>query len=111
MPGLEDRFASDILTTPLVADPVVGKSMAIRDLLAHRLGIDNDRIATNEAYTGLIDDDRYYRLLKQTKPTGRFRYSNLNFTLAGRVIEATSKVTWQQFIAEQILTPTGVTHS
>ncbi len=94
-----------------LADPTASKSMTIRDLLAHRLGIDSDRIATCEAYTGLIDDDRYYRLLKRVKPSGRFRYSNLNFTLAGRVIEATSNVPWQQFIADRILAPAGMTHS
>ncbi len=94
-----------------LADPAVSESMTIRDLLAHRLGIDSGPIATCEAYTGLIDDERYYRLLKRVKPTKRFRYSNLNFTLAGRAIRAASGQTWQQFIAERIFKPAGMTHS
>jgi CubicO group peptidase (beta-lactamase class C family) len=94
-----------------VADRSLTESMTIRDLLAHRQGIDSGPIATCEAYTGLIDDDRYYRLLARVKPSPRFRYSNLNFTLAGRVIEAVSGQTWKEFIADRILEPSGMRHS
>src|SRR5262249_30148819 len=81
----------------------VSETMTIRDLLAHRQGIDSSPTSSCEAYTGLIDDDRYYRLLTRVRPGGKFRYSNLNFTLAGRVIEATTGQNWKQFIAERIL--------
>lgn len=94
-----------------LGDENLRDTITIRDLLAHRRGIDSGPISTNEAYTGLIDDDRYYRLLAKVRGTGQFRYSNLNFTLAGRVVQAASGQTWQQFIAEQILTPCGMQHS
>ena len=88
-----------------LANEAVAEKMTVRDLLAHRLGIDSGPISTNEAYTGLITEDRYYRLLKRVTPKSEFRYSNLNFTLAGRVIEAASGQSWKQFIAQRILRP------
>lgn len=94
-----------------LGDEKLRETITIRDLLAHRCGIDSGPISTCEAYTGLINDDRYYRLLAKVRGTGRFRYSNLNFTLAGRVVQAVSGQTWQQFIAERILTPGGMHRS
>ena len=99
------------LTRFELKDAALSDKITIRDLLAHRQGIDSGPIAVCEAYTGLINEDRYYRLLKNVSGMPRFRYSNLNFTLAGRVIEAVSGQPWQQFIAERILDPASMTHS
>ena len=92
-------------------DPQATSDLTIRDLLAHRRGIDSGLISTGEAYTGLMPEDRYYRLLARVKPANKFQYSNLNFTLAGRVIKAVSGSSWQEFLAERVFAPAGMTNS
>src|SRR3954447_5126307 len=61
-----------------LADPKATESVTVRDLLSHRVGLENFPIDVAEAFTGQMDDDKFYRLLKQTTPRGKFRYSNLH---------------------------------
>lgn len=106
-----DAPVKQYLSQLKMADENLEATISIRDLLAHRRGIDSGPISTNEAYTGLINDERYYRLLSKVRGTGRFRYSNLNFTLAGRVVQAATGQSWQEFITQRILVPSGMQHS
>jgi hypothetical protein len=58
------------------------EAITIRDLLCHRPGLVNGgRIILLDAFTGEITDDRYFKWLARTRPSGETRYSNLHFTL------------------------------
>jgi CubicO group peptidase (beta-lactamase class C family) len=86
-------------------DQELAAKLTVRDLLSHRYGLDSPYISRAEAYLGNINDDRYYHLLAAVRPLGKFAYSNLHFTLAGRVIEAVSGKRWQDFLAERVFAP------
>ncbi|REK12046.1 MAG: serine hydrolase [Planctomycetota bacterium] len=90
-----------------LTDPDKASTITVRDLLCHRYGLDSSPITMAEAYFGNIDDDRYYRLLALVEP-GTFSYSNLHYTLAGRIIEAVSGKRWQDFLAERVFAPLGM---
>jgi len=94
-----------------VADDDATRTITLVDLLSHRRGLDSSFIAIGEAYTGLMTEDVYYRLLRQVKPVGEFRYSNLHYTLAGRVILAVTGKSWKAYLTERILLPAGMTRT
>ncbi len=91
-----------------LADADVAEKITVRDLLAHRRGLDSSPITISEAYLGNIDDERYYRLMALVEPGERFRYSNLHYTLAGRIIAAVTGQKWQDFLAERVFAPLGM---
>ncbi len=82
--------------------------ITIRDLLCHRPGIANDPIVTLDAFTGEITEDRYYGWLAKLKPAGRVGYSNVHFTLLGRVIEAVTGKPWRDYLDERLFKPAGL---
>ncbi|MBK6939511.1 MAG: serine hydrolase [Planctomycetes bacterium] len=89
----------------------VAKSPTIEDLLAHRPGLESTPIVFRDAYTGQIDDDVYFRLLGDVEPTGVTTYSNVHFTLAGRVLEVVDGARWQDVVAKRVFEPLGMTRS
>ncbi len=91
-----------------LADAEFAKTVTIRDLLSHRPGIQGDDVVTLDAYTGGITDDRYYRMLGASMPTKKVAYTNVHFTLLGRVIEAVAKRKWQDVLAQEIFAPLGM---
>jgi CubicO group peptidase (beta-lactamase class C family) len=88
-----------------LADPEATRVVTVRDLLSHRQGLDSMPIEIAEAFTGQMDDDKFYRLLKQVKPRGKFRYSNLHYTLLGRIVEAVSGQNWASDLEQNVLVP------
>src|SRR5690606_35028942 len=68
-------------------------------------GLDSSPISMGEAYFGNMTDDRYYRLLELVESKGKFSYSNLHYTLAGRIIEAVGGQSWKDFLAERVFAP------
>ncbi|HEY2893471.1 MAG TPA: serine hydrolase [Pirellulales bacterium] len=88
-----------------LADDEFAKKITVRDLLCHRYGLDSEPITMSEAYFGNITDERYYGLLKYVRHGNKFAYSNLHYTLLGRVIEAVSGKPWQEFLAERVFAP------
>lgn len=46
-----------------------------------------------------------------SKPNTRFEYSNTNFAMLARVIEAVAKMPYKQFMKEFIFDPLGMTHT
>jgi CubicO group peptidase (beta-lactamase class C family) len=87
-----------------LADAELAGKITVRDLLTHRYGLDSSPISMSEAYFGNITEDRYYALLAFVEPR-TFSYSNLHYTLAGRIIEAVSGKSWQDFLAERVFAP------
>jgi CubicO group peptidase (beta-lactamase class C family) len=85
------------------------KKITLRDLLCHRPGMGGGGpIVTLDAFTGEITEDRYYRWLATLKPKGKTEYSNVHFTLLGRVIEAVSGKPWREYLDERVLKPAGL---
>jgi CubicO group peptidase (beta-lactamase class C family) len=90
-----------------LADPKLAATITVRDLLCHRYGLNSEPISLAEAYLGNITDERYYMLLAAVEPQ-EFAYSNLHYTLAGRIIEAVSGQKWQDFLAQRVFAPLGM---
>jgi len=86
-------------------DEALAQKVTVRDLLCHRLGLNSDPIGSAEAYLGNITEDRYYRLLSRVNSRGEFAYSNLHYTLLGRIIAAVTGNTWQDFLDERVFRP------
>ncbi len=83
-------------------DPQQAAAMTVRDLLSHRKGINSIPISLAEAYFGNINDDRYYKWLATVRPLNKYSYSNLHYTLAGRIIEAVTGQSWKDFLADRV---------
>ncbi len=89
--------------------PEAAERVTVRDLLCHRPGIECGPAVFLDAYTGEITDERYYHFLKTqgtlaAKPT----YSNIHYTLLGRVIEAASGKPWRDYLSDALFTPAGM---
>jgi CubicO group peptidase (beta-lactamase class C family) len=94
-----------------LADAGYADSITVRDLLCHRPGLVNKTITFGEAYTGQMTDERFYRLLAGTKPRRSFAYSNLHYTLLGRVIEAATGRSWKDVLDDRVFKPAGMTRT
>jgi CubicO group peptidase (beta-lactamase class C family) len=94
-----------------LADPGLSDSITVRDLLGHRFGLVSRAITRGEAYTGQMTEERYYRLLARVSSGRRFRYSNLHYTLVGRVIEAVTGRSWKRVVERRLFAPAGMTRS
>jgi CubicO group peptidase (beta-lactamase class C family) len=85
-----------------------GAKITIRDLLSHRPGINCFPVVLLDAYTGEISDDRFYKWLSSVSPRQQVEYSNVHFTILGRVIEAVSGKDWRDYLEERVFTPAGM---
>lgn len=103
----------DVLPELRLADPTVTKQVTMRHLLTHTSGIDGD-VFTD---TGRGDDclERYVELLEETRqshPLGAtFSYCNSGFSLAGRIIEKLTGLTWDAALRERLFRPLGLTRA
>lgn len=93
-----------------LADAELTERITVRDLLCHRYGLNSGPIVLLDAYTGEITEERYYHFLAEVEPRG-VDYSNLHFTLAGRVIEAVTGETWREHLKEHLFRPAGMTRT
>lgn len=91
-------------------DPDLTAKITLRDLMSHRYGINSSPIVWLDAYTGQITDEKFFELLETASVNGSFAYTNLHFTILGRVIESVSGKPWQQFLEERIFIPAGMKH-
>ncbi len=90
-------------------DSAYAARVTVRDLLCHRPGINAGGAVFLDAYTGEITEDRYYHfLLHDADVAKKTRYSNIHFTLLGRLIERVTGKTWQAFLTERIFVPAGM---
>lgn len=94
-----------------LAEPKLAVTITVRDLLSHSYGLNNEIISIAEAYSGNITDDRFYRLLADVEPKGTFAYSNLHYTLAGRVIKSVSGQSWKDFLEDRVFRPLNMRDS
>ena len=97
----------------------------IRHLLQHTAGIDRDRSKDTMfelvRIAGTLELDRspntheivkYQLLQKLDAPPGtEFHYSNVGYCLLGRIIEAVTKSSCEEFVRQRILIPGGMTRT
>ena len=96
-------------------DPYVSHEMTIRDLLTHRSGMglgEGDLLFWPQStYTR---DEIIYKL-RFMKPASSFRshyaYDNLLYMTAGQIIPAVTKISWDDYIRQNIFAPLRMTHS
>ncbi|MEM7204825.1 MAG: serine hydrolase [Planctomycetota bacterium] len=106
-----DAPVRDYLPRFGLADTEATAELTVRELLCHAPGLESDPIVFLDAYTGEITEDRYYRLLRDVAPTGETTYSNVHYTLAGRVLAAITGQPWREALAAQVLQPAGMTQT
>jgi CubicO group peptidase (beta-lactamase class C family) len=95
---LHDSFASERVTP--------------RDLLCHRSGLPRHEIMW---YNALFTRKEMVERLQYLEPNVDFRtlyqYNNLMYATAGYLIECVTGQTWEEFVAERIFKPLGMTSS
>lgn len=94
-----------------LADFIEGITITVRDLLAHRRGLQDYPITFGEAFSGQMTEERFYRLLKDVEAVGELDYQNLHYTLLGRIIQEVSGLTWQDYLDRNVLRPAGMTRT
>jgi CubicO group peptidase (beta-lactamase class C family) len=108
--SIDDPVAKHLAKFKL-RDADLTKKITVRDLMTHRYGINSSPIVWADAYTGQITDEMFFRLLETAAIGGKYAYSNVHFTILGRVIEAKSGMPWQDFLDERIFKPAGMKHT
>lgn len=105
------------LTTTLpqlkLPPPLDPARMSVRDLLAHRLGFDNDPATWRASYSGDLSDEKVFSLLERyTTVTPRvFRYDNLGYLLATYAAERGAGEPWWTALTNRVLAPAGMTRT
>lgn len=108
--NLDDKVKKFLPRMDLPNDEVEAK-VRVRDLLSHAYGINSGPIVFLDAYTGQITEDRYYHFLAEGEVAGTQVYTNVNYTLAGRVLEAVTGKSWRDVLAEELFAPAGMTYT
>jgi CubicO group peptidase (beta-lactamase class C family) len=90
-------------------DPYATRELTIRDLLSHRSGLARGDLMW---YGSAYSRDEILERVRYLKPSWSFRsqfgYQNIMYLAAGEVIENTSGMTWDDFIARRIFQPLGM---
>lgn len=95
-----------------LSDPYVTREMTVRDLLAHRSGLDRAEFIW---ISTPFDRDEILRRISFVKPASSFRskfgYQNIMYLAAGQTVAKVSGKSWDDFINERIFTPLGMSSS
>ena len=87
------------------------KPITLRDVLCHAAGINEFKIVWKDAYTGQITDGDYYRMLRDVEASRSVDYSNVHYTLLGRVIGAVTGKSWKDVLDEKLFAPAAMHRS
>lgn len=95
------------LQLPAPLDPA---RMSVRDLLAHRLGFENEAVGWRASYSGELTDDVVLSLLKETTTVTprQFSYDNLGYMLATYAAEHATGQSWFPLLTARLLEPLGM---
>jgi CubicO group peptidase (beta-lactamase class C family) len=96
------------------------RRVTLEQLLSHTSGIPSDNqalaklLAKSLTQDGNLDEMRYW-LVRQwskqplaAKPGAKFAYANMNYVLAGAMLERLTGKTWEELITERIFKPLGL---
>lgn len=93
-------------------DQEAAAKITIRDLLAHRSGLNRTDLAM---VTGMLNREELIRVAGQAKPTAKlgekFQYQNIMYTAAGEAVAKAENSTWDKLIATRIFKPLGMNNS
>jgi len=103
-----DEKVKDHLPWLDLPDPELNETLTVRDLLSHRYGLSSGTIVLLDAYTGEITDERYSYWLARCNVSGQLDYSNVHYTLLGRLIERLTETDWRDYLEQAVLSPVGL---
>ncbi len=90
-------------------DPYVARELTIRDLLAHRSGLERADLAW---YGSTFERAEILRRMRFLPPRwsfrSRFGYQNIMYVAAGEVVRAVTGKPWEEFVRERIFQPLGM---
>jgi len=107
-----DDRAAPYLPGWQLGDPWVTREITIRDLVAHRVGLDRaDFIWSGTDFTrdDILRRQRYIGTNASFRL--KFGYNNHMFLAAGTIVERLSGKTWDAFVRERIFDPLGMRRS
>jgi CubicO group peptidase (beta-lactamase class C family) len=101
-----------------VSDYFVGRGVTVRQLLAQQSGIP-DYLEGPDAVTAAGTQPATYATLLarvsaaplEFAPGTRYKYSNTNYILLGRIVEVASGEPYERYVREHIFAPAGMTQS
>lgn len=113
----EGRFKWDDRAAPFLpgwqlADPWVTREMTIRDLVAHRVGLERaDYLWSGTEFTrdDIMRRQRYIETAASFRL--KFGYNNHMFLASGMLIERLTGKTWDRFVRQRIFEPLGMARS
>ncbi len=96
-------------------DSYVTREMTVTDLLVHRSGLGLGEGDLMFFPPSNLTREQILQRLRFLKPATSFRsgyaYDNLLYLVAGQLIPAVAKTSWDEFVRRRIFTPLGMTHS
>jgi CubicO group peptidase (beta-lactamase class C family) len=101
-----------------VSDYFVGRGVTIRQLLEHQSGIPEYLDGPDVVSDAGSKPATYASILARVSakpldfaPGTRWKYSNTNYVLLGRVIEVAAKMPYEQYVRAHVFEPAGMTQS
>jgi CubicO group peptidase (beta-lactamase class C family) len=92
--------------------PDLWRAITVRQLLSHTSGLTGDMAPVlarmREDHTPQDLLTAYATLPLEAQPGSRWRYSNLNYWILGRVIEETTGLSYARFVEERVLNRAGL---
>lgn len=109
-----DDHVIDHLPEFRLSDPWITNQLTVRDLLSHRSGLST--FAGDLLWYGCdYDDAEVMTRLARLPITQRFRdqygYQNLMYAVAGTLVHKRSGLSWEDFVSQRLLLPTGMASS
>ncbi|HVF21630.1 MAG TPA: serine hydrolase domain-containing protein, partial [Pyrinomonadaceae bacterium] len=93
-------------------DPDAAAKITIRDLLAHRSGLNRTDLAM---VTGVLNREELIKVAGMAKPTAKlgekWQYQNVMYTAAGEAVAKAENSTWDKLIVSRIFKPLGMNNS
>lgn len=92
-----------------LADPYRTQKVTIRDLLTHRLGLEQGNFMFRFTNYDTAEVIRRMRYLEEREPfRGSFIYSNVAYTAAGEAAAAAAGMSWADLVRTRVLEPLGM---
>lgn len=95
-----------------MADPNVTREITVRDLLLHRSGLGLGAGDLMIWPKTTLSREEVIHGLRHLKPVRGFRtgydYDNVLYIVAGEVVAAASGFTWEKFLSDRLLSPSGM---
>jgi CubicO group peptidase (beta-lactamase class C family) len=107
-----DTPVRDYLPAFAMHDPAVSDQVTLRDLLSHRTGLprhDSAHFGSTASREELTMRVRHLPLNAPFRTT--FQYTNIQYVVAGWVLEQIAGASWEELIRTRLFAPLGMTHS